>query len=86
MNGIKKRLKKIKDKWVKELLNVLWTYRITPQKATNETLYALAFEFKVIILLEVSLSTTQFEAYDVNLNAKVLARDLNLVGERKKMH
>ena len=46
MNGIKKKLKKVKGKWVKELLNVLWVYQTTPGKAMNEMPYALAFGFE----------------------------------------
>ena len=52
-NGIKKRFEKVKGKWVEELPNVWWAYRTTPRKATNKTPYALAFEFEVIIPLEV---------------------------------
>ena len=29
MNGIKKRLEKAEGKWVEELPNILWAYRIT---------------------------------------------------------
>ena len=57
INEINTRLEKTKAQWVKELPNVLWVYWITSLKATNETPYALAFIFKVIILLEVCLPT-----------------------------
>ena len=57
MNGIKKRLEKAKEKWVDELANVLWAYRTTSRKATNEMLYSLAFGFEAVIPLEVGLPT-----------------------------
>ena len=59
MNGIKKRLEKAEEKWVEELSNVLWAYRTIPRKATNEMPYSLAFDFEVVIPLEVSLPTIQ---------------------------
>ena len=49
---------KAKGKWVEESQNILWAYQTILQKATNETPYALAFGFKVVILLEVGLHTT----------------------------
>ena len=55
MNRIKKILEKAKGKWVEKLSNILWAYRTTLRKATNKIPYALAFRFKVVILLEVGL-------------------------------
>ena len=73
MNGIKKRLEKAKSKWVEELPNDLWAYRTTSKKATNEIPYSLAFDFKVLIPLEVDLPTIRTEAYIVINNQEVLA-------------
>ena len=84
MNGIKKRLKKSKGKWVEKLPSILWAYQTTPQKATNEMPYAWAFGFKFIIPLEVSLPIIRTEAYDISHNEEVLARDLDLADERRK--
>ncbi|GFY85715.1 hypothetical protein Acr_04g0004530 [Actinidia rufa] len=83
MNGIKKRLEKAKGKWVDELANVLWAYRTTPQKATNETPCSLAYGFEAVIPLEVGLPTIQTEAYDATHNNEVLARDLDLAEEMR---
>ncbi|XP_057465711.1 uncharacterized protein LOC130755326 [Actinidia eriantha] len=46
MNGIKKRLEKAKGRWVDELANVLWAYRTTPRKATNETAILTGFRIR----------------------------------------
>ncbi|GFY97881.1 hypothetical protein Acr_12g0004220 [Actinidia rufa] len=83
MNRIKKRLEKAKGKWVDELVNMLWAYRTTPRKATNETSYSLAFRFEAVIPLEVGLPTIQTKAYDTTHNNEVLARDLDLAEERR---
>ncbi|GFY96809.1 hypothetical protein Acr_11g0011150 [Actinidia rufa] len=82
MNGIKKRLEKVKGKWVEEMPNVLWAYQTTPRKATNKTPYSLSFGFKTVIPLEVDLPTIQIEAYDTNHNEEVFAWDLDLVEEK----
>ena len=84
MNGIKKRLEKAKGRWVDELANVLWAYRTTPRKATNETPYSLAFGFEAVIPLEVGLPTIRTEAYNTSNNNEVLARDLDLAEERRE--
>ncbi|GFS42838.1 hypothetical protein Acr_00g0081980 [Actinidia rufa] len=83
MNGIKKRLEKAKGKWVDKLANVLWAYRTTTRKATNEMPYSLAFGFEVVIPLEVGLPTIRTEAYDTSHNNEVLARDVDLAEERR---
>ena len=50
-------------------------------EATNKMPYASAFRFEVVILLEVGLPTIWTEVYNVNYNAEVLVRDLNLANE-----
>ncbi|GFS42946.1 hypothetical protein Acr_00g0082720 [Actinidia rufa] len=72
MNGIKKQLEKAKGKWVDELANVLWAYRTTPRKTTNEMPYSLAFGFEAVIPLEVGLPTIRTEAYNTSHNNEVL--------------
>ena len=84
MNGIEKRLEKPKGKWVEELPKVLRAYQTTLRKAKNEMPYFLAFDFEVIIPLEVDLPTIWTEAYDANHNEEVLARDLDLANERRE--
>ena len=81
MNGIKKKLKKAKGKWVEKLPNILWPYQTMLWKATNEMSYSLAFGFEGVILLEVDLPTIWTEEYGVGHNEKVLARDLSLAEE-----
>ena len=46
--------------------------------------YYLAFGFKAVISLEVSLPTVRTKAYDASHNEEVLARDLDLVEERRE--
>ena len=63
---------------------MLWAYRTTPRKATNETPYLLAFSFEVVLPLEVELPTIQIIAYDDEHNSKEIARDLDLDKVQRK--
>uniref|UniRef100_A0A2N9GAT2 RNA-directed DNA polymerase n=1 Tax=Fagus sylvatica TaxID=28930 RepID=A0A2N9GAT2_FAGSY len=58
LNGIKRKLEAAEGKWVKELPSILWTYRTTVRKSTNETPFALAFNVEAIIPLEIGMPTT----------------------------
>lgn len=55
LEGLKKRLEDAKEKWVKELSFVLWAFRTTPRRSTEETPYSLAYGTKFVIPLEVEL-------------------------------
>ena len=41
VSELKKRLDDAKRRWVKELPNVLWTYRTTPRRSTGETPFSM---------------------------------------------
>ena len=55
VNGLKKRLNGIKGRWAKELPNVLWAYKTTPRRSTEETSISLTYGTKAVILAEVNL-------------------------------
>ena len=82
LNGIKRKLEAVKGKWVKELLSILWTYRTTVQKSTNETPFALAFGVEAVIPLEIGMPTIRTTEFDVQTNEDSLLKDLDLVEEK----
>ena len=84
MDGIKKRLENAKGRWVEELPSVLWTYRTTPRRSTGETPFALAYGMEAVIPLEIGLPTLKTELVESNTNNAVLARDLDLVEEKRE--
>ena len=57
LSGIKKKLEAAKGRWVEELPSILWTYRTTIRKSTNETPFALAFGVEAVIPLEIGMPT-----------------------------
>ena len=54
---IKTRLEGAKGAWPKELQNVLWAYRTTTRVPIGETPFKLTFGTKVVILVEVGLTS-----------------------------
>ena len=43
VNGLKKRLDDAKGRWVEELPNVLWAYRMMPRWSIGETPFAMTY-------------------------------------------
>lgn len=49
VNVLKKRLEGTKGNWVKELLNVLWAYRTTPRRSTDETPFSMTYGAEAVL-------------------------------------
>ena len=58
VNELKKRLDDAKDKWVEELPHVLWTYRTTPRRSTEETHFSMTYGAEAVIPLEIGFPTS----------------------------
>ena len=52
---LKKRLKVAKDRWVEELLNVLWAYHTTPRRFTGEMPFSMTYGAEVAIPEKIGL-------------------------------
>uniref|UniRef100_A0A2N9HX24 Integrase catalytic domain-containing protein n=1 Tax=Fagus sylvatica TaxID=28930 RepID=A0A2N9HX24_FAGSY len=83
LNGIKRKLEAAKGKWVEELPSILWIYRTTVRKSTNETPFALAFGVEAVIPLEIGMPTIRMTEFDVQTNEDSLLKDLDLVKEKR---
>ena len=84
LSGIKKRLERSKGKWVEELPSVLWSYRTTPRRSTGQTPFSLAYGVEAVIPLEVGLPTIRSAVFNTGLNDQTLAKDLDLIEERRE--
>ncbi|XP_058217410.1 uncharacterized protein LOC131328484 [Rhododendron vialii] len=82
--GIKKRLREAKGTWPDELYNVLWAYRTTPQTATGETPYSLAFGAEAVVPIEVELLNYRTTSIDHQENQKDLRAELDLLEETRE--
>ena len=84
MNGLKKWLDEVKDRWVEELPHVLWTYRITPRQSTGETPFSMTYGSETVIPLRNWFPTLRTSLFTPNNNDKLLERSLDLVDERRE--
>ena len=84
MNGLKKRLDDAKGKWVEELSHVIWTYRTTPRKSTEDTLFSMTYGAEAVIPLENGFLTMRTSTFTSNGNDELLKKSLDLVEERRE--
>ena len=84
VSELKKMLDDAKERWVKELLHVLWTYRTTPRRSTGETPFSMSYGAKTVIPIETDFPTLRTQSFNPNDNDKLLERSLNLIEERRE--
>ena len=84
LSGLKKRVDDAKGKWVEELPHVLWTYRTTPRRSTGETPFSMTYGAEAAIPLESGFPTTRTSSFNPKDNDEQLARNLNLIEEKKE--
>ena len=80
MSSLKKGLHSAKGKWIEELPWVLWAYRITSQKPTRESPFALTNGMEAIIPIEIGMPTIQTEI-PKEANTEVVVKDLDTANE-----
>ncbi|XP_015963933.1 uncharacterized protein LOC107487750 [Arachis duranensis] len=79
--GLKKRLQDAKGAYAKELPLVLWAYRTTPQSATGETPFRLAYSIEVMIPVQVNKQSPRVRFYDEVGNLQAYKEELKLLPE-----
>ena len=78
---IKTWLEGTKGAWPKELLGVLWAYRMTVRTLTRETPFKLAYGSKTIIPAEVHMANHMVMKYQDEDNEEQLRLNLDLIDE-----
>ena len=68
---------------MEELAHVLWKYRTTPRRSTGETPFSLTYEAKAVIPLETGFPTTRTSSFNPKDNDEQLARNLDLIEEKR---
>ena len=84
MNGLKKILDDAKGRWVEKLPHVLWTYRTTPRKSTEETPFSMTYGAEAVIPLENGFPTMRTSTFTSDGNDELLKKNLDLVEERRE--
>ena len=66
-----------KGAWPKELLGVLWAYRTTVRTPSGETPFNLTYGTKVVIFVEIGLTSLKKEFFDEHSNDEQLKLNLD---------
>ena len=80
---IKARLDKAKGKWPEELPNVLWAYKTTTRTQIGETPFNLIYGTKVVIPVEVGITSLRREAFHEGSNDDQLRVNLDCLDESR---
>ena len=84
VSGLKKRLDDAKGRWVEELLHVLWAYRTTPRRSTEETPFSMSYGAKVVIPIKTGFQTLRTQSFNPSNNDELLKKSLDLIEERRE--
>ena len=77
VTALKKRLEQAKGKWVEELPCVLWAYRTTLGRPTENTLFVLAYGMDAVIPTKIGLPTIRIDAREQNDESTELGTNLD---------
>ena len=69
---------------MEELPHVLWTYRTTPRRSTEDTPFSMTYGAEVVIPLETGFPTLKTSSFSSSSNDKLLERSLDLIEERRE--
>jgi len=84
LSQLNKMLGATKGKWADELLEVLWTYRCTPQTSTGESPYNLTYGMNVMLPVEIGEATIRRQLRDLSLNSECMKTELDLLEKLKE--
>ena len=73
-----------KEKWVEELPHVLWTYRTTPRRSTEETPFSMTYGAEIVIPLKTRFPTLRTSSFMPSSNDGLLEKSLDLIKEQRE--
>ncbi|RDY01915.1 hypothetical protein CR513_14700, partial [Mucuna pruriens] len=79
LRGLRRRLEEAKERWAKELSQVLWSYYTMPHSSTNETPFHLTFGIEVVISVEIGEPSPQTALFRLTENEDELRTNLDLL-------
>ena len=69
---------------MEELPPVLWAYRTTPRRSTEETPFSMFYGAEAVIPIETGFSTLRIQSFNSSNDDKLLERSLDLIEERRE--
>nr|XP_023921306.1 uncharacterized protein LOC112032784 [Quercus suber] len=79
-----RRLDDAKEKWVKELPHVLYTYQTTPHKSTGDMPFSMTYGAEAVIPLETGFPMLRTSSFTLSNNDELLKKILDVIEERKE--
>lgn len=76
------QLDRYKEKWVDELLKVLWVYTTTSRTMIGETSFSMEYGVEALLPVEVFVPTSQVTRYDKVKNHECMGLELDLLKEK----
>nr|AAK38382.1 hypothetical protein [Arabidopsis thaliana] len=85
LSNIKKILDSKKSMWSDVLHGVLWAYRTTPRKSTQETPFSLAYGLEAVIPIVTIIPSVRRTASHANsdMNTQMLRDNMDFIDERR---
>ncbi|XP_074347546.1 uncharacterized protein LOC141686407 [Apium graveolens] len=81
LDGLKKKVERLRNTWAYELLPILWVYRTTSKVITKDTPFMLAYGAEAMVPLEITNGSLRIEAYEPETNEEGMRIDLDLIDE-----
>ncbi|VFQ97264.1 unnamed protein product [Cuscuta campestris] len=83
VDGLKKGLGEVGNKWLEELPHIVWAFRVTPRRAHGETPFSLTYGCEARLPIEAEFPTFRESNYQPQQNEDDHLAELNLVEERR---
>ncbi|KAL0303418.1 UNVERIFIED_CONTAM: hypothetical protein Sradi_6209900 [Sesamum radiatum] len=84
VQGIKRRLERVRGNWAKELTSVLRAYRTTPKGSIGESPFSLVYGTKAIIPAELGIPSHRIMNFSEERNENLLRENLDLIEELRE--
>ncbi|XP_074346954.1 uncharacterized protein LOC141685769 [Apium graveolens] len=81
LDGLKKKVERLRNTWVDELLPILWAYRTTYKVTTKATPFMLAYGAEAVVPLEITHGSPMIEAFKSETNEEGMRLALDLIDE-----
>ena len=69
---------------MEELPYVLWTYRTTPRRSTEETPFSITYGAEAVIPLETSFPVSRTSSFNLGNNDEQLKKSLDLIEDKRE--
>ncbi|XP_025702637.1 uncharacterized protein [Arachis hypogaea] len=81
LQGLRKKLEDSKGEWAELIPEVLWSYNITEQSSTKETLFRLVYGCDAMLPVEISLQSPRTKSLNEDNNTENRKTELDLIEE-----